>query len=72
MKAIEKYDIERKGKKATFNTYAHYYIRNHCLNYMRNNASRIRQPVRNQIEKTGYKISFLDLDDDTKKYKDWL
>ena len=51
IKAMNKYDVNH-SKKATFNTYAYWYIRVEITRHIENNASFVRIPVWSQSDHT--------------------
>lgn len=51
IKAMNKYDVNH-SKKATFNTYAYWYIRVEITRHIENNASFVRIPVWKQSDHT--------------------
>ena len=67
IEAIGKYDYSH-ASKATFNTYAHYWIRRNCQKYLREQSSLIRMPAWRQ-GKESYKFNFLALDDPERNYR---
>ena len=68
--AIDKYDYGHTSQ-ATFNTFAHQWIRQNCSYFMKSNASVIRQPLYKQgIER--YPFNFKHIDNDNIDYLNFL
>ena len=70
MVSIGKYDYGHPSK-ATFNTYAYYWIQRNCRKYLRDNASTIRQPLYMQGKKP-YVYRFFTIDDPEKDYLNFI
>ena len=68
--AIEKYDYGHPSR-ATFNTYAHNWIRQRCQRFLRDGAAQIRMPIYRQ-QKEDYAYSFFSYDDPEKDYARFL
>ena len=68
--SIDKYDYNHPNN-ATFNTYAHNWIRSKCGRYLRDNASMIRMPIYRQ-GRENYAYGFLEIDNPEIDYFNFL
>ena len=68
--SIDKYNFSHE-KQATFNTYAHNWIRNKCQRYFQNNCSIIRMPIYKH-GKEKYAYHFIEIDGCEEQYQNFL